>query len=414
MWFTRRETAGCLGVLIAAAATAMCVGGTPWTGSWKMALDWTSGSLVLVGPVAAGIAAWHYSRLQRSVLAIVIRQAGRGPRPWFRPAVGIAAAVVAVLVATGLLATTIADRNGSVPAPHQLAILLLAVPALVAQVMIGVWLGTRFPGPWAAPVAAVGVFGLGAMSSAGVIPETFRTGGVTGTLVGQEYDATTLLAQGTVALAVVAVAVVAVLRVVWPTPPRVTSGVATVVVAAAAACVLSGASGEERYVSVPVGLRCAGDAPEVCMAVDATRPLRGLVPELAAYTAPLRELGAPVPRRWVQSIPGRGRNLDDGVLIFVNSDNAAATVDRRALAISVATPADCAAFHAPVPPVEALQAQGLLADWILTERGGPASGSDPGTVRWLGSAAARTWVLATYRSLAACDLERIRMPSFGS
>ncbi len=414
LWLSRPEVLVGFGILVTAAVSSMAVGGMPWTGSWKMALDWTSGALMLVGPLAAGFAAWHYSRLRRSVLATAVRQAGRGPLSWFQPAAGILAAVGTGLAATGLVATTIADRNGSAPAPHQLSILLVSLPVLASQVLIGVWLGTRFPGSSAAPVAAVGVFSLGALSSAGLIPETFRAGGVTGTLVGEEYDAVTLLAQGSVALAVAAVAGAAVLRVVWPPRQRLAPALAGLAVAGAVAAVVSGAAGAERYVFVPVDLRCAGSGPEVCMAVETTRPLQALVGEIRAYTTPLRELGAPVPRRWVQSVPGRELPPGDGVLMFVSGGEAGAVVDRRALAISVATPADCAGFRGLTPPTEALDAQGLVADWILTERGGPASGLDPETVRWLGSAAASDWVLATYRSLAACDLEQIRLPKLGS
>ena len=58
----RGLVAGAAALLIAALVVLVSHGAT-WIGTWKAALDTATGSLVLVGPVAAGWAALTYSGL---------------------------------------------------------------------------------------------------------------------------------------------------------------------------------------------------------------------------------------------------------------------------------------------------------------------------------------------------------------
>ncbi len=411
IWWTRRETVAYLGLVLVAAAVAMFFGGTPWTGSWKMALDWASGSLALVGPVVAGAAAAVYSRLRMHDWEVLVGQSCRGPWPWLHPTVALWAIGMGAVIVAAAVSTTIAATHGSAPAPGELVVVVLSASVLASQVLIGAWLGTRFPGPWAAPIAALGVFGLGALSSAGLIPATYRPGGVTGTLAGQGYDVRSILAQSAVAIAVAAVAAAATLAVVWAVRVRMAYLTAAAAVALAVGCAVGGLGDGGRYTFVSVPLRCVGGSPVVCMSADTTRPLRRLSAAVVMSAAPLRSLGVDLPERWVQDVPGREPDPGSGVLLFVDRGETRESVDPYAVAISLATPAPCAALRGTAPPGRALEVQSLVASWISVANGQPAPGLTGQVRTWLQSVAARSWVAPAYRHLKACDLDSLRIPT---
>ncbi|WP_408896442.1 hypothetical protein ACJ5H2_16150 [Nocardioides sp. R1-1] len=410
VWWSRREGALLALLCLAAGIVFMVSGGLPWLGSWKMALDWSSGSAILVGPVVAGLAAWRYSKITAVGLDVLAAQSVRGARAWLAPAAALWSLACAVVLLVALVTTSLTLTHGSVTAPRQAVILVLAGSALAAQVLLGAFVGTRFPGPWAPPVSAALVFSLGMFSSVGAIPETFRTGGVTSSLVGQGYVGRTLLAQAAVALALAAILLYAVRARIAPTASRALGAVTAIAVLVGAACWVGGPATGERYRFVPAPLVCDDRGrPEVCMARETRRPLHAVAEALRAAAAPLRDARVDLPERWVQDVPGRRHPAGAGVLRFVDIGETRARADRDAVLWSLGAPADCAAFRGYDAPPAALQAQSLLVRWLgLAADPGRSDGGDVDT--WLLSAEGETWAARTYAGLASCSLDELQVP----
>jgi hypothetical protein len=390
---------------------AVCVGGVPWLGIWKMAIDWVAGAYVLIGPIGAGLVAWDMSRMRATGWDRVVCSTPRGLRGWLAPAVSVAILGLLADLALAGMVTAVTLSQGSSLAPRQLAVLASAASVFLLDIAIGAFIGTRFPGPWAPPGAALLVFGSFVLSASAAVPELFRTGGVTGSLVGQGYDLVTLALY-------CAFAIPAAVLVGWATLRTVTSWrpKPMLVLAAIAAVTGSGLLVErnpDRYVYLPTPVTCVSAAPAVCMATETQRPIQAVAAELHRLAAPLVQAGAILPARWTQSIPGQDLPADSGVLVFVNAGEGASRADPPAVLVSLVNPAPCPELEAQVPPRGALTSQRLLGSWISVHAGDehPSAGTRFG--RWVTSPAATTWAVDTFERLRTCQLDALRAPDLG-
>ncbi|WP_193611155.1 hypothetical protein [Nocardioides lijunqiniae] len=389
--------------------------GTDWLGSWKLALDRGTFSLTLVGPVAAGVACTAYVRLTTSGVEPLVQTARRPWWPWLRPALATWCLAAAAVLVTTLGVTVAAQAAGSAPFPRTLWVLVPALCVLAAQVAVGVLLGGLGRRRWLAPVAAAATFGLGVLGAVGVIPEVFRTGGLTGSYAGETFDVATHLLQAGAALGIAAgLLTLSDRAAVWRSLGA--RAVVLVLVLGGGACYVAlgrGTHETTRPLADPA-LVCRGQAPRVCLARETTRPLDDLVRRMEQQAVALTEIGIELPPRWVQHRPGAPAGDGDGALELFVEEELAGEVSDETVARSLATPADCPAYRGDVPPPEAsFDTRRLLARWLLVHAGLLEPGADDQDRAWLASGTdeQRPWVLGTYDRLRACRLDELRLPA---
>lgn len=384
-----------------------------WFGSWKQALDFAAGAPAFIGPVAAGAACLVYARLRRSAMSDLMRQDARDWWRWLRPATTVW--MVAVLVLLGLAATTttIATMAG-VPSYWQtIWILLPAVAVLGAQVAIGCAVGFSTGRPWTAPLVVAGVYSIFLLTASSLIPDIFGTGGVTGPLAGEGFVPGGVLPPALVAVGVAIVVTAAAHRAMfcstWPRRVVVAVGVAALAIGWNTAP--NGNDARYRPVANPP-LTCAGTAPEVCVFEEIPRPLADLTRRVAQQVVALREVGAEVPARFVQSLVGWTADPTEGVVTLIGDQDVSTTVDDKAATDTLVTPAACPADYSSAPPYAAYDARHLMGRWIQVRAGLRTPRADDGDRAWLTGDAdgQEEWIRTTYHHLRSCEFEKIQMP----
>jgi hypothetical protein len=413
----RRTIALALPALVAAGLITIFVNNTRWIGSWRMALDWATGSLVLIGPVAAGWAALTYAGLAQHGWHRFAAATIRSGRALLDPLLTIWIVAVAALLITTTTTLTISSLAGSRATPADLWVLGEAAAVLAAQVSIGAAIGLASRGLWAAPVAAVGVFALAPISALGHLGGVFDTGSVTGSLVGQTWSVQTLGWQSATALGLAGLLTCGlVLSVAAGARGLVLALAGISAVALAGGWAVLDQSGRERYAvdSAPPSWICRVGTPQVCMDASTTRPLDSVAAEMQRQAAPLIAAGVAVPVRFDQEVPARPPVRKHGVLLFVSSSETAASADPQSVALSLATPRPCAEYAAASSPTRALRAHVVLADWIAVRAGVHGAEARLGSAeeRWLSGPLAeqQRWVVETYEQLANCDFGPIDVP----
>lgn len=400
---------------LAAGCLVLGLGGATWMGSWKVALDWGTGTLILVGPVCAGICALTYSTMSSRRWDLLVAGMRRGYVAWLGPMLGVWVLGLAVMLAcTGVVLAT-ASALGANASPTMLWAVPLVSMTLAAQVGIGAVVGASLPRAFSVPLAVVTTFLLETLSVSGTIPGIFRTGGVTGPLAGETYDFSVLRLQALVCIATAAACALSLaFHIVL-----VRSSVALFAVLGALALAIPPwwaleSTGHDRYIPEPSPrLVCKGNAPRVCLSADTVRPLDGLSREMNRQAEPLLELGIEIPDRFVQSLPG-ARHESDGLVIFVDAGATAATIDPRTVSLALATPRACPQFFSKRAPVRALRSRGVLADWIATENNVPGIGVSKTSRegRWLNRPVSEqaAWLSSTYAALSDCRLNDLTVP----
>ena len=408
LWRDPRSLMGRFALLLAAGVVALVLGGVPWLGVWKMAIDWVAGAYVLIGPLSAGLVAWDMSRMRATRWDRVVCSTPRGLRGWLEPALTVWLIGVLADLVLAAAVTMVTLSQGSAFAPRQLAILASGASVYLLHVVIGALIGTCLPGPWAPPLAALLVLGLFVLGASSGLPELFRTGGVTGSLVGRAYD------LGTLAL-YCAFAIPAALLVGWATLRAVTQWRPPVLAVLVAIGALVGSGivvwgDPERYVYVPTAVTCVGAEPAVCMATETRRPLDAVAAELHRLAEPLVLAGATLPARWTQGVPGQAPPADSGVLIFLDAGEGASNADPRAVLVSLVNPGACPELREQVPPRHALAVQRALATWIEVHVGDRQPSSTSALGRWVITPAAEAWAVASFEKLRTCRLEGLSAP----
>lgn len=408
-WWDPRLIRSRFALLLVAGVAAIAVGGVPWLGSWKMAIDWVAGAYVLIGPLSAGLVAWDASRMRTTKWDRVVCSTPGGVRGWLDPVAAVWATGVAVQLVLSVVVTAVTVALGGVVVPRQLAILFSGAAVYLLLVAIGCVVGTRLPGPWAPPLAVTLTFLLCFLSGTGHIPELFRTGGVTGLLVGQVYDLSTLGLYAVCATAAGVSLLGITLRVVSRWRPRLPT--ALVVGAALAVSTWHVAGDPERYLSVDVPLSCSDTAPEVCMAAEADRPLPAVSAELHRLIVPLVAVGATIPERWAERYGATPLPAGVGALMLSVDDDTGTAADVDSVILSVATPADCPEYSSMNIPQRAFAVRSLLCSWLLV-RNGLRPASTNRFTRWASTPRSNSWVLDTYAQLRSCQLRNLRVPSY--
>lgn len=398
-------------LLVAAGLVAIHGTGLLPAASWKQALDRGTGSTVLVGPVAAGLTAWHYARMRQASFAGFASATPKDLAAWFGPAVLVwlqASAALLVVTSVAIGTTTILG----IPAhPGDLPILFQALTVLATYVGLGACLGALVGQTWIAPVAVVLGYLLMFFSVWGLLPGTFDTGSASGSLVGNEFDFTVIALQGVVALGVATACLLGALSVLAARHWVLVTVLGLGVLGGAWALHRLDSTGHERYAYAdgPIPLTCAGTEPEVCVQRDAPRPLEAMTREFAVQAMMLEELGFDVPARF--QVPEFFRRNPRGIgAIFLGDQEARKVVDPRLVSEALGTPGDCAEYYADIPSMRDLDVHSLLIRWIADRLGTDRQNPDGALGRWMHSDAGLQWALTVYPRLANCDFTGLTVP----
>ncbi len=416
LWSGGRRASLLEGLLaVVAGCVVLLLGRELWVGGWKVAVDWGTGTLILIGPLCAGLSALAYSTMSAKRWDPFVAGMRRGWAAWLGPSAGVWLLGVVAMLACTAGAVGIASALGAHASPVMLAAVPLVAVTLAAEVGIGGVIGASLPRAVAVPLAVVVTFLLESLSVSGTIPGIFRTGGVTGDLAGQTYDFGVLGLQAAACLAIAAACALSLAFHVFP----IRHGRSFVAVGSALAlgalpwwALETGQHERYTYEASP-RLVCKGRAPQVCLSQDTVRPLDALSSELGRQAAPLLELGIDLPDRFVQSIPGARRGAE-GLVIFVDEGSSSSTADPKTVSLALATPNACPQFFSNRAPLRALRSRGLLADWIATQSKVPGIGVPAASKegRWLRLPIAQQaeWLTATYAALRACRFGDLTIP----
>ncbi|MGN6609402.1 MAG: hypothetical protein ACTHMS_20630 [Jatrophihabitans sp.] len=254
-------------------------------GYWLWTADWTAGTVILTGPIAAAIAAWH-ARFQVKHMQDATRM-GRGLRAVWPVFLGeltllLSAQALAVLVAvldTASLGTHVAGS-----AAHFLPQFFV----LAGFIALGATVGFLLPTPYTAPVIGVLAFVV-QLPAVSVLPRALvKFGGATANLVGlharTSFDLAHIAAGVGVLLVGATVAALAITR-RRPDAAALTAGLAGVALLVPSVLFFASTDQERFTVPTTVAVRCshASAAPAVCLPADAEQ-LRATLTALASDT----------------------------------------------------------------------------------------------------------------------------------
>ncbi|MEU6310080.1 hypothetical protein [Streptomyces sp. NPDC047014] len=359
-------------------------------------------TVMLLGPLLAGVAAWEGHRLARAAPFLSAHH---------RPLAMLAAAWAALLAwccaafLLGLvLVLGLVARTGALAAlgPPELLTPLPALALLGLACAVGLAAGrlSGEGGKVAAPLAAIVVFLVFLLLYSGELSEFVMVGGATSSLVGLRPKAGTQTAQ----IAFYAAATLLVLiAAAWSTalhhlrPRQFLAAAATAVL-----CVLSAghlASADPLYLEArPGDVRCQGTRPEICLG----RGYATYEPRLRAKLTPLvtamAELDLPAPAAFRQDALRSGRNTGQLSPDTVTGGDSELLLD---MFLGTYYGSDCAIE--PGTPMERHHVNARY--WLAAAVGAPAYEDpllDPRLTS--GSPAERIAVArAAFQGLAACD-----------
>lgn len=392
-------------LLHAASWFAMVAHGTDWTGAWMNAVDAVAGSVIITGPLVAGLTANTYARLRLTALPDLVVASVQPVREWYEPALRFwSLAVVNLVVLLGEAAVLVA-----VAGPHLFgrALLILPISSLVlaAHVLVGMAIGLNLGPRIAGAVAGTVSFGLFLLSVARLAPDSFNAAGAGSVLVGEQYRAPVLLALGAMALTT-AIAIASATG--WNARFRRSRFLLAALGIAGAMALSSGdlVDLDNRYESVRVPLTCRGSDPQVCVPADAPRSLAAAASGMHRFSEPLLAAGVELPARWVYSW-GQRQPRSDGRLRLYDRVVLGSRVPTSSLVDSLTLPAWCADGG---ETERILEVRLLLAHWIGF-RNGMGRGHSSVPASWFASSPSEAWVRATYAKLRRCDLAALTFPT---
>lgn len=396
-------------LFVTAGAVAVAPRADHWSGSWKQALDNGAGGTVFIGPAAAGAACLAYARLRSSAMSDIVLQSRRDVWRWLQPLLTIWVLASSALAAVAIVASSVAAVRGAPASPALYWILVPACGVLAGQTAIGALIGQATGRTWAAPAAVVLVFLLFLWTAVGPMPDFFDTGGATSSLGGMTYRVWPAMAVGLAGLALAGVAVVlAHPRLFLATPARRAVALGVGAVWIGAWWFTPGDAGDRVVPVADPPLLCAGAHPAVCVLADLPLPLDDLAAKVDRQAEALRAVGAPLPDRFVG---GRGPlKPGDGAVNLLDED-VRRTVDVDRATETLVQPAVCPPDYGDEPPFLAFDARRQLGRWLQFRAGLLEPDPDDGDYAWLTGdpEAQAAWVRTTYRQLAECRYDEIRL-----
>ncbi len=367
-----------------------------WTHEWVWAHYQYGFVTVLLGPLAAGVAAWDGARLARSraLLGTADRTLGALAAAWAGAAFWVLASYLGGLV----LVVALVKGAGTPgwPSPTALGASVPAAGLLTAETAAGLVTGWWLRHPLAAPAAAIGCFLTTLWLYQSGPGELVVVGGATSSLVNLAPRHSLQVLQVLWFGSAVVVLLVAAARFTgWgPRPGRWQLPAAACLSLAALVPLLH--QGEVFLVPTSDRQVCVGSHPSVCVAPgyapEAGQARRALVPYLDA----LRRIGVEVPETFRQNVPHGQQSVgsvDAGILLG----------DRRQAGFAV-----LAAYLSKDCPIDrdarVQDAFTGLAWWLYAtvDRERPPDPTVPVIVQGPPSPAQTAWLVGAVRTLRDC------------
>lgn len=398
--------------------------GAPWLGEPLWTVTAIAGSVVILGPVLAGLTAMDAARWNADDLAALLRSLPRsGVARWHvvlaNAAVGVAVLLGAQVV--GYVANLVVGV-GHVASP--VSVLLFvggAVAVLVGSAAVGGLVGLAWGSILAAPLTAVGLYGLALVGLSLDLPGVFYVDGAPGGMVGLAAGVPAFGGLVLVHLALLVAALAAYARGDGVVRRRRATALLGTAVAGAVAVTAALAVADPEQVVVddrPVAWDCAGQAPRVCLPRESPRQLAWLAARMDEMAEPLAAVGATVPATYRLEVPGEPLDPDEGSFAPLDTGRLTAPEGRpEDVAAYLSIPAPCAAYFDPAgpPPALVFETQEVLRVWLLVRNGllDAEDVRDASFGPWMASPVEEqaAWVRATYAHLRSCDLDRLEPPA---
>lgn len=412
-----------LPLLLLVAVGVVLSRGTPWLGEPSWTVIRIAGSVIVLGPVVAGLAAMDAARWNEEHLTATLRSLPRSAVARWHVVLANAAVGIGVLLvvqAVGYVAN-LAVGVGYVASPGSALLLVLgACAALLGSAAVGALVGLLWGSVLAAPLAAAGLYGLALLALSLDFPSLFAIMGGAGGMVGLRAGTTAFVALvGFHVLLTAAVLAAYALRdgVVRRRPAALLLAAATG--GAVAVTTWTVVADPEQVVvdDRPVAWVCAGDQPRVCLPRESPRQLDWLAAEMHDLAEPLAAAGATVPGTYRLEVPGHDRDLAEGSFAPLDTGRLTRPEGEPGdVAAYLSTPAPCAAYSDPAgpPPAVVHETRELLRVWLLVRAGlaDPADFGEAWFGPWIAAPVAEQepWVRTTYEQLRSCDLDRLAPP----
>ena len=333
-----------------------------WRREWLWAFDLMAFSVMLTGPVLAGVAAWEGARWARcKTMLAVAERPGTAIAQYVAAMIGWTLAVY--LLAVGALVVVVAagpvdaaPTSGAVMSVMPLAALLAA--EIAGGFAVGWWLRRGV----VAPLVAVAVFVVTLLTYSAEPGLFVEIGGATASLLGLAPRRSLQIAQTAfwMAMSVLAAAIAC-----WACDRRRRPAQATLVLAASAALVAAVVIielGTDRFDEVSVSADCEGSQPEICLA-DGYGDLRPeLTVQIAELYASLADAGIALPDRVAQAYSDTDEGKDS---MYLGATDELTQVEIVAMVLGSMMPVDCDLFATQT----AFQAYNDLAYWLGSELG---------------------------------------------
>ncbi len=275
----------------------------PWEHEWLWAIYQYHFSTVLLGPAAAGLAAWEGFRAQQA--EDLLESSGRAGR-----AVALAwAAVFAwVLVAyTAGLLTVLAlvklSGTPGLPRSPELLTLLPALALLAGETSTSFAVAWRVRSPLVAPAAAIAWFLVTLLLYVGGPEAAIRVGGATTSLVGLRPRPDVQAAQVLFYVSLAVLSLLSMRRRVYAERFRLRALRLAGLAVPALPAILLASLGPNVLERVPTRLACFGRHPLLCAAPGYVNRLPEVRAVLRPYLAALEAIGVDTPTRFDQSAP---------------------------------------------------------------------------------------------------------------
>ena len=345
-----------LPVAVGVEAFAFSHRGQPWTDDFVWATNWVGISILILGPVLAGLTAADSARLLNLDWSSLTLTTPRGMLAMVTQAAMTTLSVIIVHVAAATLYATRAAPGAGELGPGLLQ-LLVQLTILLFFGLAGCLIGAVWPSPWAAVTAAGVSYALLWFwhGDSGRFAPLY-VGGTTGGLLGLEPDLEYAGLQTLWRASAIATCT-GVLLLRWPWRSGLTVGIVACIVALGAAAVVIRAALDEaspyRVSSQPLAFDCRGREPQVCLIHQHRRFADEAADTLASIyrgtPAGVRRL---LPDKVDEAPPTAGVSTDPAVGRFylapTNGDAGVVSVEQ--LARDLATPYSCPALFGATPP----------------------------------------------------------------
>lgn len=397
LWL-RRSTARLAFPAMVIIALFILFGRSGWAWEVGQAVSHSTTAVIILGPVAAGLAAFDIWRRQTPAIRTIAATTRRGARGTMALAgATLLYAALAWLLGVGV-ALALAARNGSAGSLPW-GELGAGMAALFASVCVGAAIGTLMRNVAAAPVAALLCYALPIAGTMLGVDGVMSAGGATTLTIGITKEPVIAATSFACTVLTGAVAWQAVVYAARPSRRPVLAGAAGLGIMLVGGLSYLHSLDPMSNAWRPSGTAvvCVGTAPQVCGPSEGSGLYELAARDLEAAARVLADDGITTRDRF-DYVRGFDRPGEGAGMLSVDSNSIQdGHLGHTNVVSTIAIPTACDAFYDDLPPVELLNAQGQLMNWLDARLSG-AGGTDPADI---------DGARQTLAALASCDEEAL-------